>query len=1606
MPPYTLFSLSGLPLKTDSSIQANLQTLFDSAKAAVRTFISGVTLESAAATAFGEHVSGATVAAAIHGFDRDGWPLLMLDDAQALHGARAAYDRIGNTIHVSREFLTAYANAPAVVVNVLVEEIGHAIDAQVNGIDAAGDEGAIFAQWVAGDAPDAQALSVLQAENDHGSVSIGGASFAVEFAAPVVGSVTLDGSLSDWAAGDQIDRFSSVAGYDIYAKATGGSYVFALKAPVAIGAGTTAWFNTDQNVATGYKIYGEAGGAEFNVNFDSTGTPFLYTGNAGATRVSGASVSFGYSADRTVVEFAVPNTAIGSSRVVGTLWDVNNNDAAVLPGDYWGPQYDVIDASGLPARTDFSKKIGIVYSETSANKYFDKMAYSQLFMAAQNQAAMAGVEYEILTESDLTTLSKLVNFDALLFPNFTYVQSSQIGAIETNLKLAVEHYKIGLIASGDFMTNNQSGASLPVDPYERMETLFDVQPVGGGWPADVTVTANNAHPVMQDYAPSELIHSYDDVGWLAYEATEAATGATVLATQTVGGQTYDAVIATTAGGRNVHFSTDEVMADNNLLWQAIDYAVNGSGVTAGLQLSRNTSIVAARNDMDQAQERLDVDPENGGPGIYDKLIPIVQQWKADYNFVGSYYIDIGENPPDQQTVWSQSGAYYRQLLQMGNELGSHSISHPHDTNTLTAAQIQHEFQGSKQIIEQQMSLILGEPFTVDGAAVPGASENLATALSIIQYYDYLSGGFSGVGAGYAGAFGYLTPAMAAQDKVYLAPNVQFDFTLVEFKGMTPAQASAEWQREWNELTSHADVPILVWPWHDYAGTAWSANPPAASPYTTAMFTDFISRAYTAGAEFVTLSDLADRISAFNDSSVAFSVSGNTITASVVSPDAGRFALDLDNLGSQRIARVDNWYAYDNDSVFLPRSGGSYNITLGAAALDVTHITSLPMRSELISLSGTGTNLSFSVFGEGKVVVDLVDPAGRTPTVTGAVVTSLVGDKLTLDLAAIGRHDVSITLALPYVWSSLAHGQTISPFSAGSDVLQFDAGISAAAVSVQASGSNTLFSYLGKTVTVGTALASLTTGNVTFADGSRLVVGENTTGVAGDDSGHALAGGPGNDQLQGLGGNDTLAGGAGGDRLDGGAGIDYAIYVGAPGAVLASLAAPAQNSGDAAGDSYVSVEGLIGSSFNDTLVGDNGVNDLQGRDGNDYLQAGGGNDTLAGGSGDDQLEGGAGADVLDGGAGFNYARYYYSTAGVTADLANAAVNTADAAGDTYISIQGLFGSRFADDILSGDNNSNDLLGFGGNDLLRGRGGNDTLHGLDGNDTLDGGAGADSLKGGSGTDHASYASATGAVFAHLGSPSQNTGDASGDAYLSIEGLIGSAFDDTLVGDAGVDDLQGRDGNDYLQGAQGDDTLRGGNGNDQLEGGAGADVLDGGAGFNYARYYYSTTGVTADLASAAANTGDAAGDTYISVQGLFGSRFSSDVLNGDHHSNDLLGFGGNDTLRGRGGNDTLQGLDGIDMLDGGAGADVLSGGAGNDTFAFVAGQAHRDTLTDFAGNGALAGDRLVFQGYGTAAQGASVTVINAGTWSINSFDGATHDTLYVSNAATLHVSDYSFI
>jgi Ca2+-binding RTX toxin-like protein len=103
------------------------------------------------------------------------------------------------------------------------------------------------------------------------------------------------------------------------------------------------------------------------------------------------------------------------------------------------------------------------------------------------------------------------------------------------------------------------------------------------------------------------------------------------------------------------------------------------------------------------------------------------------------------------------------------------------------------------------------------------------------------------------------------------------------------------------------------------------------------------------------------------------------------------------------------------------------------------------------------------------------------------------------------------------------------------------------------------------------------------------------------------------------------------------------------------------------------------------------------------------------------------------------------------------------------------------------------------------------------------------------------------------------------------------------------------------------------------------------------------------------------------------------------------------------SIFGNSGDNVLDGGALADTLMGNAGNDTFKFQMGQGNGDTVVDFAGNGAAAGDSLLFSGYGV---GATFTNINATQWQVNYNGGSSHDIITFSNGASIDATDFSFI
>jgi Ca2+-binding RTX toxin-like protein len=150
-----------------------------------------------------------------------------------------------------------------------------------------------------------------------------------------------------------------------------------------------------------------------------------------------------------------------------------------------------------------------------------------------------------------------------------------------------------------------------------------------------------------------------------------------------------------------------------------------------------------------------------------------------------------------------------------------------------------------------------------------------------------------------------------------------------------------------------------------------------------------------------------------------------------------------------------------------------------------------------------------------------------------------------------------------------------------------------------------------------------------AEGDHLYSIENITGSVFNDN---LVGNAYDNVLFGGFGDDDLEGNGGGDILNGSWGVDTANYTTSPAGVTVSLLWHSASGGDAEGDQLISIENLLGSQYDDGLLGDNGANVFNGMSGNDTLLGFGGNDWLSGGSGNDSLNGGAGQDLISGGIG--------------------------------------------------------------------------------------------------------------------------------------------------------------------------------------------------------------------------------------------------------------------------------------------------------------------------------------------------------------------------------------
>jgi len=227
-------------------------------------------------------------------------PQIEILDSSILGSANGAYASSENRIYLSNTFVASASLAA--ISGVLLEEIGHFVDAKINQTDSAGDEGAIFAALVQGQNLDVETLRILKAEDDHSIITLNNQQIDIEQANTTLSFPGVsDGSVT-WADynGDGKQDF-------LLTGSSFGSYISKLYKNTGNG------FTEDTTVSLPGVSYGSVAWADYNGDGkqDFLLTGYSYNTGSGSSYISKLykNTGNGFTEDTTV---SLPGVSYGS----------------------------------------------------------------------------------------------------------------------------------------------------------------------------------------------------------------------------------------------------------------------------------------------------------------------------------------------------------------------------------------------------------------------------------------------------------------------------------------------------------------------------------------------------------------------------------------------------------------------------------------------------------------------------------------------------------------------------------------------------------------------------------------------------------------------------------------------------------------------------------------------------------------------------------------------------------------------------------------------------------------------------------------------------------------------------------------------------------------------------------------------------------------------------------------------------------------------------------------------------------------------------------------------------------------------------------------------
>ncbi|MEM7166559.1 MAG: LamG-like jellyroll fold domain-containing protein, partial [Planctomycetota bacterium] len=630
-----------------------------------------------------------------------------------------------------------------------------------------------------------------------------------------------------------------------------------------------------------------------------------------------------------------------------------------------------------------------------------------------------------------------------------------------------------------------------------------------------------------------------------------------------------------------------------------------------------------------------------------------------------------------------------------------------------------------------------------------------------------------------------------------------------------------------------------------SGTAWSGSgvyiDGAEAFQLSTSGTGTVDWSYNASTDTLTISDVDSTNTSTNMTVTDLSGTDLTIDSVTFDRDFGHFSTNVD------IGTVS--FAYNDDVNEITVGNGTGTITL-------LEITGSGGYSDELTVNGNVTtfqndsNSDNDIFGtltfNGDVgtfnVGDDVD--GATITITGDLGTMTIPDDLEFSSTITVGGDVGTI--------SISNTFNASTVTIGGDLDNFTVGSSTYGGSTMTAGAvvGALYVDDGDTVwseTYTDPVAISIDGSTTMAIGAG---GQTLTGTSGVDT---LTGGAMDDTIDGLAGNDTLTGGLGDDTIDGGEGDDtidaaggdsvedtinglsplgYWQFNGDATDETGTSDGTLKNGASTNGTGYLSGEdALLLDGSNDFVEiahdtsyevddgtvqlwfnSDNAGNrqglfskDSSGFDSGGHIDMYIDNDRL-----NLRIQSATTSYTLQSAATLSDNTWHHAAVSFGADGVKMYLDGILVDTDAYTG--GIGSNQEPITFGASQQSTGDLTTSGTSYYFDGEMSHGALFGsqLSHNDIAtiyEAGLGTatddDTIDGGAGTDTVDYSGAGAAVTVDLDAGTA-TGGGGTDSLLNVEGIIGSAFDDTLTGDSGANTIDGGLGNDIIDAGAGDDTI----------------------------------------------------------------------------------------------------------------------------------------------------------------------------------------------------------